>query len=55
VNAEERLAAVERFAQEPDLPPEGVNSTDGYTAAYVAGYAAARGELRALLGIEESS
>jgi hypothetical protein len=47
--------SVSRFAREVDLPPGGVNSTDGYTAAYVAGYAAARGELRALLGIEEGT
>jgi hypothetical protein len=57
VNAEERLAAVERYAQEPDWFDD--KAPDGdyglYASGYQGGYIAARRELRVLLGIEEGT
>jgi hypothetical protein len=48
--------AVARFAQEADWPDNKAQDSDYgmYVSGYRAGYAAARGELRALLGIKEA-
>ena len=57
MNAEERLAAVERYAREPDWPTDKLAPSNHghYNAGYRNGYRAARRELRALLGIEEGT
>jgi len=52
--AEDRLAAVERFAREPDWSDDKAPDSDYglYVSGYQSGYIAARRELRVLLGIE---